>query len=177
MIVIHGGHDCGRLTAVRAHRFALPVRRVSRRAPSARQDAQVVLFTYLLILAQVCWRSKCAATGRAAHPISFLLSQFYFWGWYSEFYRPAKLERTIIFATLFFLLYAVLPVLRAVPVFAIARARYRGGPGELFRVPRRSLRHAVAAGPLAAHVLVLALPEDIFWFARLVPHPKPANRR
>ena len=37
-----------------------------------------------------------------------------FWGWYSRFYHPDKLERTVIFATLFLILYAGLPVLRAV---------------------------------------------------------------
>ena len=78
------------------------------------KDAQVVLFTYLLILGVGLLAIEMRRDWRSLTPISFLLSQLYFWGWYSEFYRPAKLERTIIFATLFFLLYAALPVLRAV---------------------------------------------------------------
>jgi uncharacterized membrane protein len=78
------------------------------------KDAQVVLFTYLLILGAGLLAIELRRDWRSLTPISFLLSQFYFWGWHSEFYRPAKLERTIIFATLFFLLYAALPVLRAV---------------------------------------------------------------
>jgi uncharacterized membrane protein len=78
------------------------------------KDAQVVLFTYLLILGAGLLAIELRRDWRSLTPISFLLSQLYFWGWYSEFYRPAKLERTIIFATLFFLLYAALPVLRAV---------------------------------------------------------------
>ena len=78
------------------------------------KDAQVVLFTYLLILGAGLLAIEMRRDWRSLTPISFLLSQLYFWGWYSEFYRPAKLERTIIFATLFFLLYAALPVLRAV---------------------------------------------------------------
>src|SRR5712692_481430 len=77
------------------------------------KDAQVVLFTYLLILGAGLLAIELRRDWRSLTPISFLLSQVYFWGWYSEFYRPAKLERTIIFATLFFLLYAALPVLRA----------------------------------------------------------------
>jgi uncharacterized membrane protein len=78
------------------------------------KDAQVVLFTYLLILGAGLLAIEMRRDWRALTPISFLLTQLYFWGWYSEFYRPAKLERTIFFATLFFLLYAALPVLRAV---------------------------------------------------------------
>ncbi len=78
------------------------------------KDAQVVLFTYLLILGAGLLVIELRRDWRSLTPISFLLSQFYFWGWYSEFYRPDKLERTVIFATLFFLLYAALPVIRSV---------------------------------------------------------------
>src|SRR6266446_2333042 len=78
------------------------------------KDAQIVLFSYLLTLGAGLLVIEMRRDWRSLTPISFLLSQLYFWGWYSEFYRPAKLERTIIFATLFFLLYAALPVLRAV---------------------------------------------------------------
>ena len=46
--------------------------------------------------------------------MAFALTQIYFWGWHDTFYRAEKLERTIAFATLFFLLYATLPVLRAI---------------------------------------------------------------
>src|SRR5713101_9340892 len=67
------------------------------------KDQQVVLFTYLLILGAGLLAIEMRRDWRSLTPISFLLSQLYFWGWYSEFYRPAKLERTIIFATLFFL--------------------------------------------------------------------------
>jgi uncharacterized membrane protein len=78
------------------------------------KDAQVVLFTYLLILGAGLLVIEMRRDWRSLTPISFLLSQFYFWGWYSQFYRPEKLERTVIFATLFFLLYAALPVIRSV---------------------------------------------------------------
>jgi uncharacterized membrane protein len=78
------------------------------------KDAQVVLFTYLLILGAGLLVIEMRRDWRSLAPLSFLLSQFYFWGWHSEFYRPIKLERTLIFATLFFLLYAALPVLRAI---------------------------------------------------------------
>jgi uncharacterized membrane protein len=78
------------------------------------KDAQVVLFTYVLILGAGLLVIEMRRDWRTLTPLSFLLSQCYFWGWYSEFYRPNKLERTIVFATLFFLLYAALPVIRAV---------------------------------------------------------------
>jgi len=78
------------------------------------KDAQVVLFTYLLTLGAGLLVIEMRRDWRSLTPISFLLSQIYFWGWYSEFYRPNKLERTLIYATLFFLLYVALPVLRAV---------------------------------------------------------------
>jgi uncharacterized membrane protein len=78
------------------------------------KDAQVVLFTYLLILGAGLLVIELRRDWRWLTPISFLLSQFYFWGWYSEFYRPDKLERTVIFASLFFFLYAALPVIRVV---------------------------------------------------------------
>jgi len=78
------------------------------------KDAQVVLFSYLLILGAGLLVIEMRRDWRWLTPISFLLSQFYFWGWYSEFYRPERLERTVIFATLFFLLYAALPIIRAV---------------------------------------------------------------
>src|SRR6266849_1002022 len=63
---------------------------------STGKDQQVVLFTYLLML--------------GAGLLVIKLRR----GWRSEFYHPNKLERTVIFATLFFLLYAALPVIRAV---------------------------------------------------------------
>src|SRR5437867_358322 len=80
---------------------------------STGKDEQVVLFTYLLILGAGLLVIDARRDWRALSPISFLLTQFYFWGWYSEFYRQPKLERTLVFATLFFLLYAALPVIRA----------------------------------------------------------------
>ena len=37
----------------------------------------------------------------------------YFWGWYSEFYRNDELTTTIVFATVFFVLFAALPLVRS----------------------------------------------------------------
>ena len=78
---------------------------------SSGKDEQVVLFTYLLFLGAgallISWKKRW----RSLPLISFIGTQVYFWGWYSEFFhRTAPLERTVWFASLFFLLYAVLPV-------------------------------------------------------------------
>jgi len=81
---------------------------------STGKDAQLVLFTYLLILGAGMLAMAANRKWLTLAPLSFFLTVVYFWGWYSTFYNPAKLEPTIIFATLFFLLYTGLPVLRAV---------------------------------------------------------------
>jgi uncharacterized membrane protein len=136
------------------------------------KDAQVVLFSYLLTLGAGLLVIEMRRDWRWLTPISFLLSQFYFWGWYSEFYRPEKLERTVIFATLFFLLYAALPIIRAVRfsglreldtllVLANSFAYFGALYTMLWPQDRWPLTLLVLALS-AAHVLV----------ARLVPPPK-----
>ena len=86
---------------------------------STGKDQQVVLFTYLLILGAGLLFLEFRRDWRTLTPVSFVFSQIYFWGWYSEFYRPGKLERTLMFATLFLVLYAALPVLRAARFFEL----------------------------------------------------------
>src|SRR6202521_4898674 len=136
------------------------------------KDAQVVLFTYLLILGAGLLAIELRRDWRSLTPISFLLSQIYFWGWYSEFYRPNKLERTVIFATLFFLLYAALPVLRAVRhsqlheldvVVVLANSFAYLGALYVMLWPQDRW-------PLT--LLVLALSAGHLFVARLVPPPK-----
>src|SRR5216684_4771419 len=136
------------------------------------KDAQVVLFTYLLILGAGLLAIEMRRDWRSLTPISFLLTQLYFWGWYSEFYRPAKLERTIIFATLFFLLYAALPVLRAVRYsqlyeldIVVVLANSFAYLGALYVMLWPQDRW-----PLT--LLVLALSGAHLFVARLVPAPK-----
>ena len=77
-------------------------------------DEQIALFTYILILCAglliMAWRRDW----RWLAPVSFVLTQFYFWGWYAIFYQPAKLAPTLAFATLFLFIYSTLPVLYAI---------------------------------------------------------------
>ncbi len=139
------------------------------------KDAQVVLFTYLLILGAGLLVIELRRDWRSLTPISFLLSQFYFWGWYSEFYRPDKLERTVIFATLFFLLYAALPVIRSVRFSGLREL-------DVLVVVANSFAYLGALyimlwpndrWPLT--LLVLALSAGQILVARLVPPPKPGE--
>jgi uncharacterized membrane protein len=46
-------------------------------------------------------------------PIQFVATLIYFWAWYATFYRSSALGLTTFFATLFFLLFAALPVARS----------------------------------------------------------------
>jgi uncharacterized membrane protein len=81
---------------------------------SSGKDEQVVLFTYLLILGAGFLVIGARRSWVSLAPLSFLFSLIYYWGWYGEFYhRTHPLERTVVFATLFFLVYAALPVIRA----------------------------------------------------------------
>jgi uncharacterized membrane protein len=139
---------------------------------STGKDEQVVLFTYLLILGAGLLIIDARRIWRSLSPISFLLSQFYFWGWYAQFYRPPKLAPTLIFASLFFLLYAALPVIRAVKYFRlpeldllVALANSFAYMGALYLLLWPKDRW-----PLT--LLVLALSAAHLLAARLVPPPK-----
>ena len=139
---------------------------------STGRDAQVVLFTYLLILGAGMLTMAANRKWLTLAPLSLLLTIVYFWGWYSTFYNLTKLERTIVFATLFFLLYSVLPVLRAmrrermheIDVFiTLANAFAYLGALYLMLWPQDRW-------PLT--LLVLALSGGFVAVARLVPVPK-----
>ncbi|HVH50371.1 MAG TPA: DUF2339 domain-containing protein, partial [Candidatus Bathyarchaeia archaeon] len=82
---------------------------------SSGKDEQVVLFSYLILLGAGALAIAWKKDWRWLAPIAFLGTQIYFWGWYGEFFqRTSPLERTIVFATLFFFLYAALPIAKAV---------------------------------------------------------------
>jgi uncharacterized membrane protein len=79
---------------------------------STGHDAQVVLFTYVLILGAGLLALAWARGWAVLTPVAYVSTQIYYWGWYERFYGPEKLERTTLFATLFFLVYAALPTIR-----------------------------------------------------------------
>jgi uncharacterized membrane protein len=81
---------------------------------SSGKNEQLVLLSYLFCLGAaalfIIWRKNW----QLLLPLSFVGTQLYFWQWYDAFYtRAGFLERTLIFATLFFLLFAILPIARA----------------------------------------------------------------
>jgi uncharacterized membrane protein len=78
---------------------------------SSGKDEQVVLFTYLLFLGAGALVIAAKKGWRSLPLIAFIGTQIYFWGWYGEFFhRTSPLERTVLFASLFFFLYAALPI-------------------------------------------------------------------
>src|SRR5258706_6048590 len=81
---------------------------------STGRDEQIALFTYIFILCAglliMAWRRDW----RWLAPVSFVLTQFYFWGWYDTFYQSTKLEPTLAFATLFLVIFSTLPVLNSI---------------------------------------------------------------
>jgi len=81
---------------------------------SSGKNQQVVLFSYLLLLGTAALVIAVRKQWNSLAPIAFFGTQIYFWGWYSEFFHTnSPLERTVGFATLFFSLYSILPVLKA----------------------------------------------------------------
>lgn len=86
-------------------------------------DHEIVLFTYTAILSVGMLALERFRQWTWLPPLAFAATEIYFWGWYSDFYSPGKLALTMIFALLFFLLFAALPVMRA-------RQEGRMEPGE-----------------------------------------------
>jgi uncharacterized membrane protein len=82
---------------------------------SSGRDEQAVLFTYLLLLGAGALATAAKNKWNSLAPIAFIGTQIYFWGWYNQFFqRTLPLERTVVFASLFFLLYSLLPISKAI---------------------------------------------------------------
>ena len=80
---------------------------------STGQDAEVALFTYLAVQNAALLVLVYKRDWRFLEIPAFLFTEIYFWAWYSRFYVDPALGRTILFATVFFALFAVLPVIRS----------------------------------------------------------------
>ena len=80
---------------------------------STGHNEEVSLFTYMAILGvgmlAIAWKREW----KSLPPVLFVATLIYFWGWYAEFYADSELTTTIAFATLFFVLFAVLPAIRS----------------------------------------------------------------
>ncbi|MGA8451453.1 MAG: DUF2339 domain-containing protein [Candidatus Acidiferrales bacterium] len=80
---------------------------------STGENHEVALFTYLMILGAGVLGIAWVRNWKSLPPAQFVATLIYFWGWYSEFYRNDELTTTIVFATVFFILFAALPVVRS----------------------------------------------------------------
>jgi uncharacterized membrane protein len=80
---------------------------------STGENHEVVLFTYLAVLGAWMLALARARDWKTLPPIQFAATLVFFWGWYSEFYQDDALLKTIFFATVFFVLFAALPVVHS----------------------------------------------------------------
>jgi uncharacterized membrane protein len=80
---------------------------------STGENHEVALFTYLAILGAGVLGIAWVRNWKSLPPVQFLATLVYFWGWYNEFYRANELATTVLFATIFFILFAALPVVRS----------------------------------------------------------------
>jgi uncharacterized membrane protein len=80
---------------------------------STGENHEVALFTYLTILGASVLGIAGVRNWKSLPPAQFVATLIYFWGWYSDFYRADELTTTIVFATVFFILFATLPVIRS----------------------------------------------------------------
>ena len=80
---------------------------------STGENHEVALFTYLTILGAGVLAIAWVRDWKSLPPTQFVATLVYFWGWYSDFYRADELATTVLFATVFFVLFAALPVVRS----------------------------------------------------------------
>jgi uncharacterized membrane protein len=139
---------------------------------STGKDEQVVLFAYLIILGAGMLVMAARREWLSLAPISFLLTIIYFWGWYSAFYAPPKLERTLVFATLFFLLYTILPVLNAVQSAKLNQIDILITLANAFAYLSALYVMLWPKDRWPLTLLVLALSGGYVAIARLIPSPK-----
>jgi len=79
---------------------------------STGQNREVALFTYIVLLDIAALVLVSLYPWVRALLVAFFGTLFLYIGWYSSFYSSAQMPRTIGFATLFLLLFAVVPLLR-----------------------------------------------------------------
>jgi uncharacterized membrane protein len=80
---------------------------------STGENHEVALFAYLTILGAGVLGIGWVRDWKSLPPAQFLATLVYFWGWYSDFYSADQLLATVLFATVFFVLFAALPLVRS----------------------------------------------------------------
>jgi uncharacterized membrane protein len=105
---------------------------------STGMNAEVVLFTYLALLAAamlvIAWRRDW----KVVPPLLFVSTLVYFWGWYSEFYHADELATTLAFGTLFFAVFSSLPAIDSLRESALT------GVADVILVAANALQFLVA---------------------------------
>jgi uncharacterized membrane protein len=91
-------------------------------------NQQIVLFSYVAALDAGALALARFRRWRMIEPAAFVATQLLFWGWYFRYWTPDQTLSTVIFATLFFVLFSALPLVRL--------HLLRTLPGEDDRVPR-----------------------------------------
>ena len=80
---------------------------------STGRDAQVVLFSYLALHNSALLVLARARDWRFLELPALAFTELYFWAWYGRFYTSLRLLSTLAFATLFFMQFAAVPVVRS----------------------------------------------------------------
>jgi uncharacterized membrane protein len=77
------------------------------------QNHEIVLFTYTAVLSAGMLAVERWRRWVWLPPLTLLAAQAYYWFWFAVSYRPDVLGRTLGFATLFFLIFSALPLLKS----------------------------------------------------------------
>jgi uncharacterized membrane protein len=76
-------------------------------------DHEIVLFGYVAILSAGVVILEHFRRWNRLPLVAFCAAEIYFWGWYGELYSPDKLSITMMFAVIFFGVFAARPLMRA----------------------------------------------------------------
>lgn len=136
-------------------------------------DHEIVLFTYCAILSAGMLALERVKTWNWLPPIAFAATELYYWGWYSEFYAPEKLGKTLAFATLFLAVFAALPLIRSRREGRIGDSEYFIAIGNVlvFLLALQQMLWPDYRWALTASYLALAAVHLIA--LRALPEPKP----
>ena len=135
---------------------------------STGHDAEIGLFTYLAVLSCGLLLIARARAWWLELP-SLVLTQAYFWSWYTDFYSDDKLLVTSAFAALFFAIFLVLPALGSRQAVRVPFERAILVPlnAGLCLLAFRAMLWPTYRWPLTAAALLLAVVHAIM--ARLAP--------
>lgn len=89
---------------------------------STGENHEIVLFSYLAVLDLAFLVLTAVKPWRRVAILGFIGTVIYYVGWYSEFYDRTQLTPTLVFATLFFAIFA------AAPLLIVRRDGYRSIP-------------------------------------------------